>query len=296
MDVPFPPLYAKREKIDGKAFYRIVDGGHRCETFRSYINNEWAAGKCEPITFFNEVTGEYEVIDISFKLFSELAPAVKEKILSTSFQMIFFDNMTHDEEVELFRRLNSGKPLSAKEKTVANVKDIDVVLQIGQHPIFKEIMTEKAIIKKSYVGMIMKIWCMLNLDINKLSFDTKAFTDIICKVEITDEEKDEICKVLDYLQEVHRRLIGYGYDVSAKKIYTETHLVSIIPFIEEVMKSGISISTVAEWLESFYGTKNGASVSAEYNAATRSGVAKTVSIIARNLALKGSFEDFFSKE
>lgn len=147
MDIPFPPLYAKREEIDGKNYYRMVDGGHRSETYRSYINNEWAASKVDPVTFFNDVTGEYESVDVSYKLFSELPASVREKILNTSFQMIFFDNLTSIEEVELFRRLNSGKPLSSKERAVANTKDIDTVLEIGAHPIFNEMYSRIAVRK-----------------------------------------------------------------------------------------------------------------------------------------------------
>lgn len=293
LDIPFPPLYAKREKIEGKNYYRMIDGGHRSETYRSYINNEWATSKCDPITFFNDVTGEFETVDVSYKVFSELPISVREKILNTNFQMVFFDNLTKEEEVELFRRLNSGKPLSSKEKVVANTKDIDTVLEIGAHPIFNEIYSKVAVRKKSYVSVIMKIWCMTAMKAGDISFDTKTFSDILKDTIIVPQKREEIERILSAIMDIHKELMLTGNTDVAKKIYTETHLVSISPFVKNAIDSGKSSSDIARWIISFYKTDDGASNSSRYNNACRSGVAKGINILARHSALEESYEEFF---
>lgn len=293
MDIPFPPLYARREKIDGKNYYRMIDGGHRSETFRSYINNEWAMSKCDPITFFNDVTGEYETVNVSLKIFSELPVSVREKILNTSFQMIFFDNLSKQEEVEMFRRLNSGKPLSAKEKTVANTLDIDTAMEIGRHDVFGEMYSKVAIKKKSYVSTIMKLWCMLNLDVNDISFDAKSFSDIIKKITITEPQKEELYKVLDTFAVVHESLVMMGEDDVAKKVYTETHMVSLSPFINRAISDGKSVDDLSNWIVRFYKTTGATSISERYNRACESGNAKGINILARHSALEESYQEFF---
>lgn len=293
MDIPFPPLYARREKIDGKNYYRLIDGGHRSETYRSYINNEWAAVKSDPITFLNEVTGEYEVVDISFKIFSELPVAVRDKILNTSFQMIFFDNLTREEEVELFRRLNSGKALSAKEKMVANIKDIDNVLNIGEHPLFKDMYTSLAVQKKSHVGVIMKVWCMLNEDISTISFETRSFAEITKRITIGHDERIAMENLFSYIMQVHSVISLRGCKSVAKKLYTETHFVSISPFAKSAMDAGISAEQFADWIQQFYDSETGASSSDQYNLACGGGVAKSANISIRNQCLLDSYQKYF---
>lgn len=293
MDIPFPPLYARREKIDGKNYYRMIDGGHRSETYRSYINNEWATSKCDPITFFNDVSGNYETVNVSLKIFSELPASVREKILNTSFQMIFFDNLTKQEEVELFRRLNSGKPLSAKEKTVANTLDIDTAMEIGGHPIFEQMYSRIAVRKKSHISAIMKLWCMLNLDINNISFDAKSFADVIKGAIITQQQKDEIYNVLDATMRIHDILLDIGEEDVAKKLYTETHMVSSSIYINKAITSGKSDDEIAKWLISFYKADGKTSNSERYNKACESGNAKGINILARDSALSESYLEFF---
>lgn len=297
---PIPTVYAKR--IDdgtgkrGSNTYYIMDGKQRLSTVKEFLNDEFALSKLQPITYFDTDEDKEVVVDISNKKFSELPEGLKDYLNTVTFAVTYFDNLTKEEERELFKRLNNGKPLSTKARTLASARNIEELLDIGSHKLFEEMLTEKARASKNQVTLVMKAWTMLNKNIEDISFASKQFNPMIEEAEVSNGEKLELAKVFDYIVNVHEELKGNHEKDVAKKLYTETHMISLVPYIKQSMENNINESIFSEFLISFFKTENDSETYAAYMEACSNGIARNASIVARHSALGKFYEDFFKVE
>lgn len=296
---PIPAVFAKR--IDdgsgkrGSNTYFIMDGKQRLSTVKEYLNDEFALTNLSPITYFDTEEDKEVKVDISGMKFSELPDGLKDFLNTVTFSVTYFDNLTKDEEKELFKRLNAGKPLSTKSRTLASAKNIEELLDLGSHELFEQMLTEKSRANKNQAVIVMKVWTMLNKDIEDVSFASKDFNPQIEEAEIIDGEKLELVKVFDYVVNVHDELKENHEKDVAKKLYTETHFVSLIPYIQEAIKNGISEAMFGEFLVSFFKTENDTDVYTQYMEACSGGVARNASIVARHESLGKSYGKFFEE-
>ena len=141
----------------------------------------------------------------------------------------------------------------------------------------------------------MKAWTMLNKQVEDISFASKDFNPAIEEAVISDNEKLELAKVFDFIVGVHDELVSNKEKDVAKKLYTETHMISLIPYIKQSMDN-ISESMVAEWLVSFFKTENDSDTYTKYMEACSSGIARNASIVARHESLGKSYKEFFKEE
>lgn len=297
MGYPIPPIYAERGESDNDKvkIYDVMDGQQRNTSIYKYMKDEFALTDLKPIPYLDEDGNECEV-DISNKKFSELEEELQDIIKDATITVKYYDNLNQEQKAEMFRRLNNGKPLSTKSRTLASAKNIGSLLDIGSHKLFDEMLTEKARANKNHAVLVMKAWTMLNNEVVGVSFASKDFNPMIEQAEISDDEKVELTKVFDFVVNVHNELIDNKEKGIAKKLYTETHFVSLIPYIRKSMNSDINEAMVAEWLINFFKTENNTEVYDEYMEACSGGVAKNASIVARHEALEKSYEEFFKIE
>jgi len=296
---PIPAVFAKR--IDdgtgkrGGNTYFIMDGKQRLSTVKEYLNDEFALTKIQPVVYFDTEEDKEVEIDISGLKFSELPEGLRDFLNTVTFSVTYFDNLTSAEEKELFKRLNAGKPLSAKNKTLASAKDIETLLDIGSHELFDKMLTEKARSNKNQAVIVAKVLTMLTKDIEEISFASKEFNPAIEEMEVSDAEKLELSRVFDYIVNTHEELKDNHEKDVAKKLYTETHLVSLIPYVKQSMDANITESMFSEWLVNFFKTENDSDVYTKYMEATSNGVARSASILARHEALGKSYTEFFKE-
>ena len=300
---PIPPVFAKRlDDGSGKCgsnIYYIMDGKQRLSTIKEYLNNEFELTTLPEITYMDDEIGEEVTIDISGLRFSELPEALQNYLATVNVSVTYFDNLTKEEERELFKRLNAGKPLSAKSKLLASCRDIEGLLDIGSHRLFMPtdgMLTEKARENKNQVTLVMKCWCMMNQDIQDVSFESKYFNPLVEETEISEADKIALIKVFDFIYNVHNHLVEHKEKKVAKKLYTETHMVSLVPFVKRAIQDDIDDWMFAGWLITFFISNDGASVSADYNEAAGSGSAKAFNIMARNEALAESYAEYFKAD
>ncbi|EOU1990251.1 hypothetical protein BFS06_11415 [Clostridium perfringens] len=131
LDYPIPPVYSKTENINGKEVKHFLDGKQRLTTILGFINDEFKLDK--NIEDYNE-----EII--AGKYFSQLSDEVKDKIMSHSIDVVSLDNVSDDEIVEVFDRLNNGVSLNNIEKT-RPLMGIDMTQYLGtvcEHSFFKD--------------------------------------------------------------------------------------------------------------------------------------------------------------
>lgn len=297
---PIPAVFAKRMDDGsgkrGSNTYFIMDGKQRLSTVKEFLNDEFALSKLAPVTYFDTESDKEMTIDVSGMKFSELPDGLKDFLNTVTFAVTYFDNLTKDEERELFKRLNNGKPLSTKARTLASAKDIEGLLDIGSHKLFEEMLTEKSRANKNQVTIVMKIWTMLNRDVENISFASKDFNPQIEKTEITDGEKLELVKVFDYVVNIHEELVENKEKDVAKKLYTETHLVSLIPYVKQSIENGVSEAMFGEFLTNFFKTENDSDIYTKYMEACSNGIARNASVVARHNALGESYRSFFKEE
>lgn len=297
MGYPIPPIYAERGESDNDKvkIYDVMDGQQRNISIYKYLKDEFALTQLKPIPCMDENGEEFEV-DISGKKFSELEEELQDIINGATITVKYYDNLEQSQKAEMFRRLNNGKPLTAKNKTLASAKNINELLDIGSHKLFDEMLTEKSRANKNQVTIVMKVWSMMNKDVEDISFASKDFNPMIEEAEISDNEKLELANMFDFIVSVHDELIDNKEKGVAKKLYTETHMVSLIPYLKKSIENGISESMMAEWLINFFKTENNSDEYAKYNEACSNAIAKTASIVARHEALGESYKEYFKSE
>lgn len=292
---PIPPIYAKRTPDESgkanKASYAVMDGKQRLSTVAQYLNDEFALTDLEPVPAV--VDDKETEVNISGSKFSELPESVQDVLASTMFNIVYFDNLTAEEERELFKRLNAGKALSTKSRLLASCNDIEGLMNIGSHDLFTEMLTDKSRDNKNQVTLVMKAWCMLYQPIEEVSFEGKDFNPMFEDTHISDTEKVELGKVFDMIAATHAALVEVKNKAVAKKLYTETHMISLVPFFKAALDKGIEVESMAEWLIDFF---DGEEVNADYETAAGNGSAKNSNITIRNTALTESFENFFAEE
>ena len=296
MGYPIPPIYAERgESVNDKVkIYDVMDGQQRNTTIYKYLKDEFALTQLKPIPYLDE-NGNECTVDISGKKFSELEEELQDVIKDATITVKYYDNLEQYQKAEMFRRLNAGKPLSTKSRTLASAKNIGSLLNIGSHKLFEEMLTEKSRANKNQAVLVVKAWTMLNRDVEDISFASKDFNPMIEEVEITTEEKAELVKVFDYIVNTHDELKENKEKDVAKKLYTETHLVSLIPFVKQSMENDINESMFGEFLINFFKTENDTDTYTKYMEACSNAIAKNASIAARHEALGKSYGKFFQE-
>ena len=296
MGYPIPPIYAERgESANDKVkIYDVMDGQQRNTTIYKYLKDEFALTELKPIPYLDE-NGNECTVDISGKKFSELEEELQDIIRDATITVKYYDNLEQYQKAEMFRRLNNGKPLSTKSRTLASAKNIGSLLNIGSHRLFEEMLTEKSRANKNQAVIVVKVWTMLNREVEDVSFASKDFNPMIEEVEISNEEKQELASVFDFVVSVHDELVDNKEKDVAKKLYTETHLVSLVPYVRQSIDAGISEAMFGEFLINFFKTENDTDVYAQYMEACSGGVARNASIVARHKALGESYSEFFKE-
>lgn len=107
-----------------------------------------------------------------------------------------------------------------------------------------------------------------------------------------EEERLELDKVFSLIHDTHFSLTDNLKEKAvAKKLYTETHLISLVPYFAKAVENGIDADMMADWLVDFFGSH-----SEEYDIAAGNGSAKNSNIVTRDKVLSESFEQFFTEE
>lgn len=297
MNFPVPPIYCERsaDKNDNKIKrWDCLDGQQRCTTIHKFLNNKFALTELKPIHYLDE-NGKEQTIDISGLKFSELDEELQDILKDSTISVKYYDDLIQSDKAEMFRRLNQGRPLTSKNKTLASAKDIETLLDIGQHELFNQMLTEKARQSKNQAVIVAKTLTMLNKNVKDISFASKQFNPSIENMKISEQDRIELSKVFDYILNTHEELISNQEKDIAKKLFREVHLISLVPFVKQSIDNGINESMFAEWLIGFFKTENDSEEYTVYMNASINGVASTSNIVARHNSLENSYKNFFKK-
>ena len=288
---PIPAFYAR--KTDGK--YDFLDGKQRVSAIAGFINNEYYLEGIPEVTYVDE-NGEEITEDLNDVKFDDLPESVQDTIKDYTLTVYYYENITDEQVRELFKKLNNGKPLSAKERNIANMIDISNISELGKHELFERMLSDKAIDARKQLPIVMKMWAMLNNNITNVSFDGVAFNELVSTVETTEDERNEIVEVMNYyLNSLNLVPERATTDKKAiKKMVNETNVVSLMPFVKRAIDDGISEELFADWLGEIFTKEK--TVSYEYQNVCTAGAAKNTSIVKRNEELEKAWDDFFKAD
>lgn len=293
---PIPALYAR--KGDDKT-YDMLDGKQRCSTIVEFKNDEFELTELAPI-----VTEDGEEVDITGKTYSELSDDFKDIINNYSLTVYYFDNMTDDEVAEMFYRLNNGKPLSGIVMTRCKAKSLKTIMELGQHKLFKDNMTEKAMERYTNEDIVIKSYMMLTQPKSEICLDTKVVRPMTQTVEFTESDVEMLNTVFDRLVAIHAELMeraeannDKAQEKIAKRMLVRTHMISLVPIVWKSIKNQINVYVVTDWVEKFFTGKSGKiSVSGKYNSNSSNGSNHHAQVEARWIAMENSYDAFIKEE
>lgn len=294
----FPIGVIHVDKVSGETkkdwCYDVMDGQQRCTTLFRFMNNEFELQNVNPFEFDGK---EYDVNGLTFE---DLPEELQREIRGYALNVVYCENATQDEKSELFRKLNNGKALTSAQSILASIKNFDNVNKLGEHEIFKTLLTAKGQADKKHIMYIAKIWTMLNTeDIGKVSFVSKEFYPKMEHARMSDEELAEVAEILDYMalvlgvanEEIEKSGKGSPYKKIFNKIKKEVHFVSLVPFTKEAIDKGVPASQFFKFCADFlYFNPN-----ALYVKKSQSDTSKTQQITDRHNTLKAAWEDYFAK-
>ena len=291
---PIPPFYA--EKVDGKV-YSFLDGKQRMNAIKGFINNEYYLIGVPEVEIMDD-NGNTRFVNIDGFYFKDLPEEIQDEIKDYHLTIYYYENITPEQVRTLFAKLNNGKPLSTKERNIANCVDIVTVSDIGNHELFKNILTAKALEQRNQIPMVMKTWMMLNEDIREVSFESREFNEVMQETKMTDAEKEEVVSVLDKILAVYTALEQYENARVAKsvrkKMTSETHMISLVPWMKKAIVENVSDERMGDFVVSLF--SGNIMVSDEYSAACKSGSAKNANIMRRHEELEKAWDRFFAEE
>ena len=293
--IPIPVFWAN--KVDSQTttktgkpkdikIFSLMDGKQRFLAMMRYVEGEYALCDVPPV--WDEENES--LIDINGCYFKDLPERIQKRILTVSLTINHFDNMTQSQKRELFRRLNNGQPLTAKERNIANCVDLDIITEIGEHAFFRKALTEKAQEQRAQISWIMKAYMILHMDMGDFDYSAKDMAEAMGSVMMTAEEKAEIIAILDKAEQVYDALEGEK-KILQRRLATETHFVSLVPFIKRSIDEDISVQRMAGFIKSIFSEK--VIVSEDYQDNCRSGSNKTQAIVTRNGILENEYNFYF---
>lgn len=292
---PIPAFYTRKENN----IYDFLDGKQRMSAICGYVNGEYALTVLHPFCYISDETGEKVVVDITGKKFDELPGELQDIIRSYTLDVKYYEGITERQVVKMFKKLNNGKPLSAKDKNIANATDLRHIIEIGENNMFHLFYNEKFIAAKKHIPIIMKVWCMMYLSLDKVSFESRIFNPIMADTVISQKQGEELSKVFDMMQDIGVQIERFASETESKKLLKklrgELHFVSFAPFVADGIKRGFSDEDIARFFCEFYTSEN-KSTSEVYNEASMSCTAKNANICRRHYELMAAWNKHFGIE
>lgn len=185
-----PPVYTIIE--DGIQY--VIDGVQRLSTLKGFYNDEFSISKkAEPVV----IEGiEYNIAGLKF---SKLDQIVKDELDSSAITVYEITEYTDKDVREMFRRLNSGKPLNTSQKLTPDMSDdlSNAIFDIVSLPFFERRLTPaqlKSSVDQS-IALETLMLCSTDKDNDFTSFrgtDKKKFIEFYN--DQIDSEKIELIK------------------------------------------------------------------------------------------------------
>ena len=276
-------------KVDG--VFEGMDSKQRSYTIHKFLKDEFTLKGVMPIEVINE-NGELEECDINGLKYSQLPECFQNAIKDYNLSIWYLTDADQEQVARNFCNLNNGKSINAATLNRIKAKSKEQIARMSKHPVFKEALTKTALDGHVDEDLVIRSHAMLYAD--EPSTDTKWVRPYTRSIDITENEEKELMEVFTRMQNIH----GLIEDKKiAKRVYTKTHMVSIVPVIAKSISDGRSDDDMKEWFISFFAGTKSPTISSEYNRASGRGTGKKEAVHKRLEELNKSYISYFeSKE
>ena len=288
-----PEIYATRDS-DSKV-YQCLDGQQRLTTMFDFMNDDIVLDELEPV-----VDDDGNVYELTGKKFSELDEVLRDIILTYSWRVAYYDDLTDDEIAELFYLINNARPLSQIEHIRCISPALKTIQEIGQHELFTTALTEKAFEKYTHEDLVIKSYIMLTSDTPCL--DTKVVRPTMEKAEFTDQDINIMNGVFNRILNTYKTIIADDSPETgklskriAKRLLTRTHMLSIMPIVKKSLIDRVPDDVFVLWVKNFFCGSRSATKYDEYNSRCTAGSGHAETIKVRLDVIKKDYNKFMKK-
>lgn len=243
---PINPIYIVEE---GGILYPL-DGSQRVSISLDYIFNKFSLHAQTPSISLDVIeNGErrQEVFEIAGKKFKKQAKEVQEAILASSLTFCLLSDYTEEEVREMFRRQNSGKPLTGKLLRVTYQSDdfSNIVYNLSNHKFMEKLVTKTNRKNGTDRDLIIQSFMLIltNQKEQYLSFKNKDIDVFIESKQMECIEKSEylesaLNKLNEHFEEIKipltsiPMLLYSAYRVNRDKKSFEKYTDIVIDFLE----------------------------------------------------------------
>lgn len=288
-----PEIYATRDS-DSKV-YQCLDGQQRLTTMFDFMNDDIVLDELEPV-----VDDDGNVYELTGKKFSELDEVLRDIILTYSWRVAYYDDLTDDEIAELFYLINNAKPLSQIEHIRCISPALKTIQEIGKHELFTTALTEKAFEKYTHEDLVIKSYIMLTSDTPCL--DTKVVRPTMEKAEFTEQDINIMNGVFNRILNTYKTIVADDSPETgklskriAKRLITRTHMLSIMPIVKKSLIDRVPDDVFTLWIKNFFCGSRSATKYDEYNSRCTAGSGHAETIKVRLDVIKKDYNKFMKK-
>lgn len=272
-------------KIDGK--YEAMDSKQRSLTIVKYLNDEFALQGVMSIDIIND-DGELEEIDINGLKFSELPECCQNAIKEYNLSIWYLSDADQEQVARNFFNLNNGTKINAAATSRLKAKSKKEIHDLSKHKLFKECLSDVALEGHVNDDLVAKTHAILNdKDVNMNATWIRKYMK---NAVIQKEDVEFINKIYDKIVNIHQLIEDKKI---AKRIYTRTHMISIIPIVAQSIKDEKTDKQMMEWFINFFSGKKSATISSIYNSAAGSGSGKKESVQKRLNEIEKNYNTYF---
>lgn len=285
LDKPIPPIFLnKLEDV-----YEGEDGKQRAFTIIKFYHDEFALSGLEPFKVIND-DGEMEEVDINELKYSELPEVFQKAFTNCGIIIDVTDGASQEEVADNFYNLNNGQGMNAATINRVKSKSKDQIIRLGKHPLFAEALSKVALEGHVNDDLVAKAHAVLNEE--EPSMNASWVRKYMRNADISEGDEVLLGEIFDRILEIHKLIEDKKI---AKRIYTRTHLISVIPTIKQSLDDGLSDRQVMEWIVTFFSGSRSATISKEYNKAAGSGSGKSINVKIRLEEVAKSYRNYFKQ-
>ena len=210
--------------------------------------------------------------------FAKLPDELQDRIRSYSLRVYWFDNASIDDQVLIFTRINSGKPVTAADISRIRVASRDAFSELADHQAIGLAVREKAKMKYVDEDIVQDIWILSNIE--NPSLLNRFRSPLLESEKMTAAQTRELKKAFDLMLAFYKRVEENRKWFS--KLRAKTHIISLGYMAVLATRNKIKEDAFVEKAVHFFaGEDTKVTVSEAYNLASMAGSAKPENVKIR---------------
>lgn len=220
--IPVPGIYLeKKTNEDGSTEFYVIDGCQRLSTLMEYLNGEFVIQRGTP---------DIDDCRCAGKSYQNLPEQLQSTFNDGSLVLCIIESATQEEIVELFKRLNNGKPLTMaqKNKAIMEREMANKIADIAEMPVFRKFLSPTQLRRdEAQMVVVQSLMLLRNAESGFRAKQTQGFL----ANGISDEELQQLVALLERLDNI---LPGENYPTLKK-----TSVPVIIKTLSEIEGEGL---------------------------------------------------------